>query len=111
MAPWFNLLQIFTPEEKDLFKRFSAGQLSEKAGRPTTRQMAEERARALALSRRMAHQHAQIFETSGAANVSLGPDTKVGPTSGLLPEGNVGAEEVLGLLSPWVELRSVLHMD
>ena len=111
MNPWFNSLRIFSPEEKDLFRKFSAGHLSEKEGRPTTRLMEEERERALELSRRLAHLHAQLFGTSGAANVRLGVDTKVGPSSGRLPEGDVNAEEVLGRLSPWVRLRSILHSD
>ena len=108
MNPWFNSLRIFSPAEEELFKRFSAGHLSEKNGRPTTRLMAEEREKAIKLSRRLAHLHAQLYGTS---NVRLGLDTKVGPSSGLLPEGQVSAEEVLGRLSPWVKLRSILHSD
>ena len=111
MNPWFNSLRIFSPAEEELFKRFSAGHLSEKNGRPTTRLMAEEREKAIKLSRRLAHLHAQLYGTAGAANVRLGLDTKVGPSSGLLPEGEVSAEEVLRRLYPWEKLRSILHSD
>ena len=111
LQPWFDSLQILSPEDKALFRRFSAGHLAEKAGRPTSRLMKEEREKAIELSRRLAILHAQIFGTDGDANVRLGLDTKVGPSSGLLPEGQVNAEEVLGRLSPWVKLRSILHSD
>ena len=53
MNPWFNSLRIFSPAEEELFKRFSAGHLSEKDGRPTTRLMAEEREKALDAQRRL----------------------------------------------------------
>ena len=107
MNPWFNHLRTFTKEEKELFKRFSAGHLAEKEGRPTTRQMAEEREKAKVLSRRLAIQHAQLFGM--AANVRLGPDTRVGPSSGFQLEGDVSPEEVLRRLSPWVKTKAILH--
>ena len=111
MNPWFNSLKIFSPEEEELYRRFLAGRLAEKAGRPTTRLMTEEREKALELNRRLANLHAQLYETAGAANVRFGPDTKVGPSSGRMPEGPVNTEEVLEGLSSWVRLRSILNTD
>ena len=106
---WFDYLGTFSKEDKELFERFSAGQLAEKDGRPTTRRMTEEREKTAELSRRLATLHAQLFGTDGPARVRLGPDTRVGPSSGLQLEGEVSSEEILRRLDPWVRMRSVLH--
>ena len=95
---WFNFLGVFNKEDQELFRRYA------RRDRPTTRLLTEERERIATMSRRMATLYTQLFGTS---SVSLGPDTRVGPSAGLQLEGD--PEEVIKSLDPWVRMRAVLH--